>query len=296
MKYFVGIDGGGSKTDFVVSNSALQVVHTVHIPKGANPWQNGLEATLEVLEEGLSQLTEYRADTEAIVAGIGGCFSVNKFTSAIENCLKQFCLRAQLVGDLPIAFRAASDHSSGIIAIAGTGSSAVQFFSDGSHYLYDAVGCGGRDIGYWLAKAYGRDQLGEAGKDFLLQVAPVLQRNELHTTADFYHNAELRMLTKSLAVLDAKEPAFEDLKFVLDLAADRWRFKLYGIVTKFLLKEPDTSQLCLVLSGGLWKHDYFRNQVTIALQAEFTQLDILFNPEVAPTLGALRMARDLSNK
>lgn len=294
MKYFVGIDGGGSKTDFVVSDENLQVLCTIHITEGTNPWQAGIEATLAVLDDGLSQLTQYQAETQAIVAGIGGCFSANKFSDAIEARLKQFCPQAKLVGDLPIAFRASSDQQSGIIAIAGTGSSAVQFFSDGSHYLYDAVGCGGRDVGYWLAMAYARGQISAAGSDFLRSTAPVLDSQELQTTADFYHNAELRMLTKHAAVLSADDAVFKDLKFVFDIAADRWRFKLYGIVTKFLLKEPDTTRLCLVLSGGLWKHDYFREQVITPLHSEFPQLDIIFKPEVTPVTGALRMARNLA--
>jgi N-acetylglucosamine kinase-like BadF-type ATPase len=292
MEYFVGIDGGGSKTDFVVADENLQIIKKVHIPKGTNPWQGGLETTLNVLGEGLAQLSAYRDGTVAVIAGIGGCFSHNKFTSAIEDRLRQFCPQARLVGDLPIGFRAVTEQTKGIIAIAGTGSSVVQFFGDGSHYLYDAIGCGGRDIGYWLAMAYARRQIGEAGRTFLSEAAPVLDSNTLQTTEDFYHDTTLRQLPKLISQLDPQSEAFADIRHVVDMAADRWRFKLYGIITKFLLKESDDS-VTVVLSGGLWKFDYFREQVIQPLQQEFSDLKIVFNPEVEPVLGALRMAREL---
>ncbi len=294
MKYFIGIDGGGSKTDFVVADEQLQVIQKVHIQKSTNPWQSGLAETLAVLDEGFRQLGDYKSEAVAIVAGIGGCFSPNKFTAAIEDRLRQFCPQAHLVGDLPIGFRAVTERSTGIVAIAGTGSSVVQFFSDGSHYLYDAVGCGGRDIGYWLAMAYRRQQLGEAGRAFLRQVAPIMEGDTLQTTEDFYHDTALRELSRHVSELDIESEAFADIRATIDLAADRWRFKLYGIITKFLLKEPGASDVILVLSGGLWKFDYFRNQVSDPLKQEFPGLSIVFEPQAEPTLGALRMARELA--
>lgn len=292
MTYYLGIDGGGTKTDFVVADEKLQIIKKVHLQRGTNPWQYGLPTVLSVLNQGLNQLEPYKNDVHGLVAGISGCFLENQFSADILHCLQQYCSNARLVGDLPISFRAVTDQKTGIIAIAGTGSSVTQFFSNDSHYLYDGIGCGGRDIGFWYAQAYRRNQLGQEGAAFLRSVAPVLESGRLHTTADYYNDSTLQNLPYHISQLDADSIAFQDLKQVIDMVADRWRFKLYGIITKFLYKVPDQTTVTLVLNGSLWKFDYFRRQVTESLAEEFPQLALLYDPQAEPVFGALRMARD----
>lgn len=291
-KYLLGIDGGGTKTEFAIADTSLKVIKTIRINKGSNPWGVGLAATLAVLDEGLKQLEEYKPHTVQAVAGISGCFVPNKFTEAIEQRLTTFCPNSRVVGDLPISFRAGTDQPTGIIAIAGTGSSVVHFFSEGSPYVYDGVSVGGRDLGYWIAQAYLRGTLqGKAGRAFVAKTAPVLGEGSLRTTADFYHSNQLNQLAKHISELSATSPEFKDLQIWIDVAADRWAYKLYGIVTKFINKEQ-LSSVPLVLSGSLWKLAYVREHVIHSLEKEFPEVHVLWDPKVRPVVGALRLAQD----
>lgn len=294
MTYFVGIDGGGSKIEFAVSDHELHIVERFRIEQGVNPWHSGIDQTISLLHEGLNRLEKYRSETDGLVAGIAGCFNANQFRQPILNVLRSFCANADLVGDLPTGFRAVSNAKAGIVAIAGSGSSAVLFYSTGDHYLYDAVGNGGRDVGYTLAKAFERGQIAEPAKSFLADKAPSLTNGSLQRTADYYHSQEVRELPRHLAALQEDDPAFAAIKPWIDSAADRWRFKLYGMITKFGGVEKNLDTFPVVLNGGLWKFEYFRQQVVNPLRAEFPHVHIVFDPAAQPVIGALRMAKDLT--
>jgi N-acetylglucosamine kinase-like BadF-type ATPase len=290
---FLGIDGGGSKTEFMVAGKDLEPIKTVRIDKASNPWAQGIEATLSVLREGLSELEEYRPNIVQCVAGISGCFTPNNYSRAIEAMLSEQFPRVQVVGDLPISFRAGTDRDSGIIAIAGSGSSVVHFFSDGTSYVYDGVGAGGRDLGFWLARAYTHGTIKERGRDFLELIAPILKTSELRTTRDYYHNDELRHMAARIGSLDPDSKEWLAIKPWVDIVADRWQYKLYGIVTKFMQKEPDADRVALVLSGGLWKMDAIREPVSRALVQDFEGRVDLHLLEEKPAIGAVKMAQDV---
>jgi N-acetylglucosamine kinase-like BadF-type ATPase len=262
------------------------------LDQGSNPWACGIENTVKTLNEGLSQLAEYRQNVVQCIAGISGCLAHNIYTEQIEAALKDYCPNALLLGDLPTSFRAAIDKTSGIIAIAGSGSSAVQFFSDGSHYVYDASFVGGRDLGYQLAKAYERGAIGEAGRHFLEQAAPVLAGGELKTIAEHYHNSQLRHVAARIAKVEPGSPTFQDLKIWIDSAADRWSFKLYGIINKYFQKEPQATTAAVVLNGSFWGLEYLRKAVTSTVIRDFDNVDFIYQPDVKPVYGALKLARE----
>lgn len=292
-KLFLGIDGGGSKTEFIVADAHLRPVKIVRVAKGSNPWSRGMDEVLAVLGEGLSQLDDYQADFAACVAGISGCFSPSDYTRTIEAYLQSYCSVARVVGDLPIGFRAATNAKSGIIAIAGSGSSVVHFFSNGTSYVYDGIAAGGRDLGFWLARAYDRGSLQGAGRLFLESVAPTIATGELQTTEDYYHNDELRHAAEHIGRLTIDSEEWHSLTPWIDVVVDRWRYKLYGIVRKFMQKEPEMTTVHLVLSGGLWNLTYIRAAVTEALRHDFDDRVVVLRTSDSPAMGALRMAQEL---
>lgn len=291
---FIGIDGGGSKVEFVVADATQRILKEVRIEQGSNPWVVGADATCSVLERGLDQCAEYMPRVQGIVAGIGGQFNKNQYTAPIEATLKRYSEHALLVGDLPIAFRSQSPVQQGIIAIAGTGSSAVQFYGDGSHYLYDGVGVGGRDLGYLLAQAYARDGvLSEQARQFLLALAPSLGDGSRHTTGDYYADTSLKDIVKNLPA-SPEDALFAMFRPWLDVAADRWKFKLYGIVKKYMEHESCApSDVVVVLSGGLWRNAYILNTVRAQLAADHPGVTVYADSNARPVMGAVRMAIEM---
>lgn len=83
---YVGIDGGGSKTELVLFQADGTVRNVVFV-EGSNPNDRGVEKTLEVLSEGLEQLLG-RYHPAAIFAGIAGA-SAGDHSSVITKFLQE---------------------------------------------------------------------------------------------------------------------------------------------------------------------------------------------------------------
>ena len=67
---YVGVDGGGSKTEFVLFEQNGTVRNVIFM-EGSNPNDNGIEKSLQVLGEGLERVLQ-RLQPEAVFAGIAG--------------------------------------------------------------------------------------------------------------------------------------------------------------------------------------------------------------------------------
>jgi hypothetical protein len=288
MQYVIGVDGGGSKLELCVADLDGRIVKTVRVERGCNPWNNGLEQTLQVLNEAFDQVASYKDDTQCIAAGMAGMLDNNKFTQPLREVLESFCSKVVLTGDLPTSFRAVSDAQSGLIAIAGTGSSLLLLKSDGSHMVWDGVAPSGRDLGISLVRAWQRGSLGDAGAAFMHQHAQSVFA--LETSEGTYHHAAIPKLGRLVAELDESSAEFNDLKIIIDALIDRWRFKLYGFSKLYRQFEPDDEELQIVLNGGLWRFDYFRRNIVKPLSAEFPRTRFLFDPERPPVKGAIKMA------
>lgn len=284
----IGIDGGGSKLELCVADLAGSSIKTVRIERGCNPWSNGLVQTVQSLKEVLSQVASYKNDTQCIVAGMAGMLDENKFTRPLREVLESFCPNVVLTGDLPTSFRAVSDARSGLIAIAGTGSSLLLFKSDGSHMAWDGVAPSGRDLGISLVRAWQRGSLGTAGAAFMQQHAQDIYA--LQTSDEIYHHAVIPKLGRLVAELDESVAEFKDLTIIIDTLVDRWRFKLYGFSKLYRQLEPGEGELSIVLNGGLWNFDYFRRNIVEPLSEEFPLSRFMFDPELPPVKGAVKLA------
>ena len=68
----VAIDGGGTKTEFVLYTEGGQILKRL-ILGGSNPNSVGMEKTQALLKAGIDQLLELEPNLAAIYAGIAGC-------------------------------------------------------------------------------------------------------------------------------------------------------------------------------------------------------------------------------
>ena len=155
-KYYLGIDGGGTKTDFMLCTADGRVVNRC-ILAGCNPVDIGMERTKEILTEGISAVCGNIPYGEVIVyAGIAGGISGDN-----QEKLRAFLLpfgfaRAQNSSDAMNAAAAGLNGRDGVAVVIGTGS--VAFTKHGREYLRT----GG--FGYLLDKggdgySIGRDAL-----------------------------------------------------------------------------------------------------------------------------------------
>ena len=83
---FVGIDGGGTKTEFVLFEKEGYIKKRVLI-EGSNPNDNGIEKSIETLKRGLDELFS-GTSAKSVFAGIAGVTTGNN-ASAIKNALTE---------------------------------------------------------------------------------------------------------------------------------------------------------------------------------------------------------------
>ncbi len=146
--YLLGIDGGGTKTDFVLSDENLHVVRTVTLD-GCNPIDIGLQGAKEILKRGICEVCEGIPFSSIVMfAGIAGGSSGN-----MKHALEEFFLgygfqRFENGSDTQNILSAALGEEDGVIIILGTGNCAiarhdgVQERISGWGYLFEGGGSG----------------------------------------------------------------------------------------------------------------------------------------------------------
>lgn len=143
---YVGVDGGGTKTEFVLFNKDGTVQNVVRT-EGSNPNDKGLEHSLDVLTAGLEQLLRGRTP-KAIFCGIGGV-SLPEYQKAIVARLSdRFHTHVGADSDAANVLSMGADPENSMALICGTGSCVFvrkgkeRYRIGGWGYLLDRAGSG----------------------------------------------------------------------------------------------------------------------------------------------------------
>ncbi len=169
--YLIGIDGGGSKTDFFLCDINLKEIGR-RFDSRSNPNDIGIESTVALLESNLKSLVEENridfSDIKGVFAGIAGLTSADYREKAIA-CLKKLFPSANVDAshDGINVIYGAFPQSDGAIVICGTGSSCFvkkgeEIIRIGGYGSFDMIGNGyeiGRaGIAHALKTADGREK------------------------------------------------------------------------------------------------------------------------------------------
>ena len=152
--YFLGIDGGGTKTDFALADKEGNLLRKVTFGP-SNPVDVGEKELFKILEEGIYQVCKDISFLQISVhAGIAGC-STGDYPEKLERFFQRFGFsRFSQGGDITNAIALGLGGSDGIAVILGTGAVAFTKTGDkiiktgGYGYLFDDKGSGfsiGRD-------------------------------------------------------------------------------------------------------------------------------------------------------
>jgi glucosamine kinase len=311
VAYYLGIDGGGSKTTCAVGNeSSLLATVTVG---GSNITRVGEAGAREVLQQaireacraaGINPQQVFRACVGAAGAGRP------QIADIVRNIVTEIISgKIEVVGDMEIALAAGFGAGPGVIVIAGTGS--ISFGRDAQGRTARAGGWGfavsDEGSAHWIGRAAvsavlrAADQAGDerierdrewpAARLFLeLKTAwNVESLEQLARTANT--NADFAILFP--AVLAAAEAGDAEAREVIAQASSELA-QLAGIVLRRLFSGQHSSALSAVpmaMAGGVFRHaamirEFFYNEVRAA------NPDVVLNPEVVdPVQGALQMAR-----
>ena len=119
--YYLGIDGGGTKTEFALSDSDGKIVCRLFMD-GCNPNTVGIERTKRIIEDGIIQACkDVPLSSVVVYAGIAGCAS-EIYADEIKTMLEKMSFAAFDVGsDNNNIVAAGLGNNEGITMILGTG-------------------------------------------------------------------------------------------------------------------------------------------------------------------------------
>lgn len=151
---YIGIDGGGSKTEYVLFDREGTVRRRL-VKEGTNPNDCGAKASAERLLAGISELMTGITGVVGIAAGIAGCASAHHRTYLSERLSERYpSVTITVTSDIENVILRTFDRPDNpcIAAICGTGTVVFANTADGRHrlggwgYLLDGAGSG-YDIG-----------------------------------------------------------------------------------------------------------------------------------------------------
>ncbi|MBQ4110642.1 MAG: helix-turn-helix domain-containing protein [Clostridia bacterium] len=120
-KILIGIDGGASKTEFVLFTDKGNILHHLSLD-GSNPNVSGFEKAFTVLKTGIDALTSIHSDIHGIFAGISGYLSGNNYELFNARFKKNYpLLNITLDSDIRNVISSATNLNKCIAVICGTG-------------------------------------------------------------------------------------------------------------------------------------------------------------------------------
>ena len=289
-RVLIGVDGGGSKTEFVLfRESGVLVKHIVL--EGANPNFRGVEGSLAVFREGLSILLEPGMVLAGLFIGCAGFLSGGYGQKVKEALQKQYpkC-KIECHSDVMNIIACGSDSYRCIAAICGTGS--VVYANEnrsisrlgGGGYLLDKQGSGfdiGRDV--LRTALWEQDGVGEKSL-----ITPLVEKQLGCTVWD----GVSRIYREGAAFIATFAPIAFEAYAQGDKAAEMILREHAGYLA-YMIQKAAKMYDCgntVVLSGSIFKNSaaflqMLKEQLTVPLQIEV--------PSQPPVYGACVLACEL---
>ena len=287
-KLYLGIDGGGTKTEFAITDengTVLKVCRT----KGCNPNDIGISGTIELISSKIKELMSEFPSVSYVFCGIAGLLSGNNKELLAASLKKTFpSLSFSLNTDSANLF--GMDSSADMVIISGTGS--VVFVKKKGEFIR----LGG--WGYLLdesGSAYdiGRDALRQAlyEEDSMLPASVMstilkkkLGREKIwDSISEIYREGKPFIASLSGAVFEAFEKGDENAASIIEKSARRLAELLNTGIEKY-----DASPLAIA-GGGIFEH---YPDIIIPMINKYTSVKLI-SVDLPPVYGACRASVSL---
>lgn len=301
-KYFLGIDGGGTKTHAVITDAAGRVVGE-GLSGASNPLRVGLEEAVSHIERAIADACDQAGvklreitSTCAAIAGVNHPIHYHTMKDALDQLPELGLL--EVMTDARAALEGALDGHAGVVLIAGTGSIAMGLNDEGEQARSGGWGPtisdegSGYDIARRALKAVISSFDGRSPKTLLSE--RILDKLRISSAADLpgiiynsdSESVEIASLAELVteAALDGDEVAREILS-----GAGRELAELVISVVKKLRLESQSFRIACV--GSVFKSGEL---VLASLREEVLRL--AHNAEIGPPLyppaiGAVKLAQ-----
>jgi N-acetylglucosamine kinase-like BadF-type ATPase len=297
VSFFLGIDGGGTKTECVVGDEkrvlGSSIGSTIKIKKvGENSAAQALEkAILEACES--ANITQREITRTCI--GIAGS-SIPEVTDWTYSVLRQLVGgEVQVFNDALIAHRAAFDGAAGVLVIAGTGSNVLGINDRGETSRAGGWGpmISDEGSGFWIGRrAVAFAMRAHDSKQPTGLLDAVMQAWDLKTIEDLVSMANSNPPPDFSSLLPAIlrcANSGDKLAGEILVSAANELAQLAGIVVRKLW--PVSSKVPVAVTGGVFVHfPQIRQRFAELVRADQPGVTVNLEP-VHPVMGALSMAR-----
>ena len=288
-RYFLGIDGGGTKTKLMLENLSGECVRELTVG-ASNPADIGMEKAKQVLTDGIKEILHgIRYGSVSVFAGISGGTSMNN-KALLEEFFSQFGFYAYAVGNDVDNIVSTGLDGDGVAVIIGTGLGILRKRGDklekvgGWGYLIDEGGSG-YNFGKDGLNAYFREVDGSGQKTLitkLINEKTGLAPAELLTSV--YEKGKKYIASFCLDVFEA----YKQGDFVAGQILER-NVKIASDYVKSAIK-PFNERVKVVVAGSLGNDSIMQEKLVVALKSENCELNFLTEQ---PVVGAVKRARKI---
>lgn len=253
--FCIGVDGGGSKTEFLLFNCDGEVIDKVTLA-GCNPNAAGFENSLKVLKEGINTLMSVKSNVKGIYIGASGFKTGNNGDKIKKHLSKEFpFIKIDCGTDILNVISSSRIKENCIASICGTGTVVYAYINKeliqytGWGYLFDKGGSGyhiGRDA--ITAALEDNDNLGE--KTLIREMIEAdTGKNIKDSIKDFYSKGQDYIASFASYVFKAYLKGDKEAKEILENNAKRTAFVLNKV------KEQNPELTKAIISGSIFTGD-----------------------------------------
>lgn len=299
MPYYLGIDGGGTKTTCAVGDQTSLVATATAGP--SNVVRVGETVARESLQESVRQAcTAAGITTEQVsYTCVGGSGAGRpELASAVRGFLGEILSTPiDVVGDMEIALEAAFDHGPGVIVIAGTGSIAYGRDRQGRTVRAGGWGFAIGDEGsaHWIGRVAVNSVLRASDRSDRVGTSALAASLSKPWKADSLLDLARAANAVPPPNFAALFPSVADSQDQLAQDVLRWAGRelaeIASVVIGQLFAKDQNDRVPVAMTGGVFRHSEMVREV---FYNELRRLDprAQVNPRVVdPVEGALRLAR-----
>jgi len=307
MKYLIGIDGGGTKTDSAIADLSGKIIHHT-TGKPSNFLVVGIEEAVEnifdLIEENLFKLEGDFADVKQIVIGVAGA-GREEDAFLLEKGFKDYSDQegvhfkgVKVVSDAHIALEGAFPDSAGCILIAGTGS--ILFGKDKKGVIHRVGGFGrligdegsGYSIGRKALNAVSKESDGRGEETLISELLNAKMNSGLSTSIiSKVYKEKLDVASVAKIVIKAAEEGDAIAENILDEEADE-----LVLHVKSLLNKIESDKLDVAFSGSLIDNTNFYSDL-LKQKIKYTLPNVeVVKPAAPPVSGAILLAKRIVNE
>lgn len=307
MKYLIGIDGGGTKTDCAIADLSGKIIYQT-VGKPSNflviEVEQAIENLFALIEDCLFQIQGDFSDVKQIVIGVAGA-GREEDAQLLEKGFKDYSEEQRIhfkgvkvVSDAHVALEGAFPNSYGCILIAGTGS--ILFGKD-EHGKVHRVGGFGRLIGdEGSGYSIGRKALNAVTKEIDGRGESTLITELLNNKIESgvsdklinkVYKEKLDVASVAKIAIEAAEKGDKVANKILNNEAD----ELVLYIQAFLNKIP-SGKLNISFSGSLIDSKSFYSELIKKKIKEKLSTVKVVTPASSPVQGAILFAKRIVNE